>query len=262
MFGSPYYGNQPCQKDVTGGSGRFKANYTTDPTLPAHTLYVPLQVPPPSEKLPVIIWGNGACLGIGTMFQNFLTELASHGFMVVSNGAPIDLAMTTYKDLLTSIDWVTTNPAAKKYGNIDLDKIAIAGQSCGGMEAYEASYNSTKHKLTVLFNSGNLNPFDSRVTGLKTPVAYFLGGKTDMAQAQGLRDYALLPDSVPALLADVDVGHIGTYYQMGGGRLGRAGVDFLRWKLKGEESLKPLFCSSESTMVKDGWTIKSKNGMC
>jgi hypothetical protein len=41
MFGSPYYGNQTCEKDTTGGSGRFNAQYTTDPTLPEHTIYAP-----------------------------------------------------------------------------------------------------------------------------------------------------------------------------------------------------------------------------
>jgi dienelactone hydrolase len=119
------------------------------------------------------------------MFQNFLTEIASHGFLVLADGEPTGLGMTSYKDLMKSIDWVTSNPAAKKYGNIDLENIAIAGQSCGGLEAYSASINTDKHKLTILFNSGMLNPFDSTtIPQLKKPVAYFLGGKTDMAQAQ------------------------------------------------------------------------------
>jgi Chlorophyllase enzyme len=182
VFGSPYYGNQTCEKDTSGGSGQFKANYVTDPTLPSHTIYAPKSRPPASEKLPVIIWGNGACLAIGTMFQNFLTEVASHGFLVVANGEPVGLSMTNYRDLITSIDWVTSNPAAKKYGNIDLGNIAIAGQSCGGMEAYSASFNTTKHKLTILFNSGFLNPSDAgKISQMKKPIAYFLGGKTDMA---------------------------------------------------------------------------------
>jgi hypothetical protein len=65
-------------------------------------------------------------------------------------------------------------------------------------------------------------------------------------------------------MASVDVGHIGTYYQPGGGRMGKAGVDLFRWKMKGEEALKAEFCSPSpaTALVADGWNIESKNGMC
>jgi dipeptidyl aminopeptidase/acylaminoacyl peptidase len=70
------------------------------------------------------------------MFANFLNEIASHGFLVVANGArtPGIGTQTTYRDLLKSLDWLNT-PAAQKYGKLDLSKIAVAGQSCGGLEA-------------------------------------------------------------------------------------------------------------------------------
>jgi hypothetical protein len=61
IFGSPW-GTGPgeeCLRDDSGGSGPYKANYTEDPTLPDRTIYVPKNPPPNSEKLPVIIWGNG-----------------------------------------------------------------------------------------------------------------------------------------------------------------------------------------------------------
>jgi hypothetical protein len=56
------------------------------------------------------------------------------------------------------------------------------GQSCGGLEAYSASYHDDRIKMTILFNSGVLD--DSKkylLKELKAPVAYFLGGPTDMA---------------------------------------------------------------------------------
>jgi len=181
VFGSPYYGGGTCAKDTSGGSGPYKAAYTTDPTLKDHTIYAPKTPPPDNVKMPVLIWGNGACLAVGTMFMNFLTEIASHGFFVVANGAPVGMSMTSYKDLLTSIDWVTTNPAVKKYGNVEIDNLAIAGQSCGGGEAYRASLETNKSKLIMLFNSGGMSVTPQQVKKIKTPIAYFLGGKTDMA---------------------------------------------------------------------------------
>lgn len=63
------------------GSGPFKSNYAASPGLDAHTLYTPQQNPS-NQKIPVIVWGNGACAGWGGWFSNFLNEIASNGFYV------------------------------------------------------------------------------------------------------------------------------------------------------------------------------------
>jgi hypothetical protein len=124
-FGGPTEGSSPgetCGSDLSGGTGPYKANWTGDASLLDHSIYVPLIPPPADVKMPVIIWGNGACLNIGNMFANFLTEIASHGFMIIANGPANGTfnGMTTADNLRASIDWVTTNPAAKKYGNVDV----------------------------------------------------------------------------------------------------------------------------------------------
>jgi dipeptidyl aminopeptidase/acylaminoacyl peptidase len=76
-------------------------------------------------------------MAVGTMFYNFLNELSSYGFLIIANGKPNGSGQgtTTYKDIIKSVDWVTTNVAAKKYGNVDTTKIIAAGQSCGALEA-------------------------------------------------------------------------------------------------------------------------------
>jgi dipeptidyl aminopeptidase/acylaminoacyl peptidase len=104
--------------------------------LPNHTIYTP-KSPPANEKLPVIVWGNGFCSGQGKMFYNFLNELSSYGFFIISNGKASfgGSGRENYTDLITSIDWVKSNPAVKKYGNVDTNMIIASGQSCGGMEA-------------------------------------------------------------------------------------------------------------------------------
>lgn len=137
--GSPSGPNpgEECVKDNSGGSGPFKSKILEDASLPNHTIYVPATAPP--EPLPVIAWANGFCLPAGTMFANFLAELASYGFMVIANGKIEhngQLGATTREsELIKSIDWVTKSPEAKKHGNIDSKNIAIAGQSCGGLNA-------------------------------------------------------------------------------------------------------------------------------
>ncbi len=56
--------------------------------LPTHTVYRPTDLAafPAKDKLPIVVWGNGACRMDGLMFQRFLTKIASHGFLVVAVG--------------------------------------------------------------------------------------------------------------------------------------------------------------------------------
>jgi dienelactone hydrolase len=83
-FGKPAYYSPATPL----GSGPYKAVMAMDPSLPDHTLYYPADMTA-AGRLPVITWGNGACINAGNRFRILLTELASHGFLVVAGG-PID----------------------------------------------------------------------------------------------------------------------------------------------------------------------------
>ena len=88
-----------------GGTGPFApAHNTTDPTLPNHTLYLPSTVPA-TARLPVLIWGNGACLADGSAFSLLLHEVASHGVFVIANGAPGGKGTTNSGMLKEAVDW-------------------------------------------------------------------------------------------------------------------------------------------------------------
>lgn len=170
-----------CANDFSGGTGPYKANWTTDGTLPYHTIYVPNN-PPANEKLPVVVFGNGLCIGWGTMYSVFLTELASHGFMVIATGGPsptLEAPFGKVSDLKTAIDWLE-GPNAKKY-NVDLSTLAASGQSCGGLEAYSVSWKDPRVKHTILLNSAAFEERASAFVGeLTSPVAYFVGGPKDI----------------------------------------------------------------------------------
>lgn len=267
MFGDPNGEgpDQKCMKDDSGGTGPYKAKFTQEQSLANHTIYAPAVRPPDSVKLPVLVWSNGFCLEVGTMFQNFLNEIASHGFIAISNGGikPALGDLDHYEDLIQAIDWVTTSPDAKKYGNIDVDRIAVGGQSCGGLQALAAS-DDPRVKLTGIFNSGHLAGSQVKMSKFKNPVAWILGGPKDVGYELGRTDYRNTPTSVPALLADIPIGHIGTYYQRAGGAIGKFAVALLKWQFKGDEDSKKLFCEAktDSELVKLGFTIQAKNGMC
>jgi dienelactone hydrolase len=173
-------------KDTSGGSGPYTASYGPVPGLPRHTIYQTKTVPP-GEKLPVIVWGNGACSGWGGWFAKFLNEIASHGFVVIANGAPEGdlisgmVAGSKGTDLIDAVDWIDKNAGSEQWAHSDKTRIAAAGQSCGGVQAYSASLDP-RVKLTGIFNSGLISAGNTKLFDkLHGPVGFFLGGPTDIA---------------------------------------------------------------------------------
>lgn len=79
---------------------------------------------------------------------------------------------------------------------------------------------------------------------------------------QSKKDFDVVPAPVPALFASLkDVGHLGTFFVRGGGRMAKAAVDLMDWKLRGDVSKKAQFCGTPA-MNADGWSLASKNGFC
>ncbi|GAA1632375.1 hypothetical protein [Catellatospora bangladeshensis] len=97
------FGPTPADAAV-GGSGPYPADYETSSTLPNHTIYRPQTLP--SQRMPVFVWGNGGCSGNGLDQQNFLREIASHGFLAIANGAPGGSGSTNSSMHTASMDWV------------------------------------------------------------------------------------------------------------------------------------------------------------
>lgn len=77
---------------------------------------------------------------------------------------------------------------------MDKTRIAVAGQSCGGIQAYTASLDP-RVKATAIFNSGLINTANKKhFPKLHAPVGYFLGGPTDIAYANvSSMFYILMP---------------------------------------------------------------------
>jgi len=67
------------------GSGPYPAIMEAAPGLPTHTLYRPANLGS-AGKLPVVAWGNGACLNVGNGFRWFLSDIASYGYLVIAVG--------------------------------------------------------------------------------------------------------------------------------------------------------------------------------
>jgi len=168
----------------TSGSGPYPARMITDPTLPGHTIFAPKEAPAGNLTLPFIAWGNGACtLGAG-QYENFLVEIASYGYVIAADGTPSGSTspqqQSKVQDMRDSVDWAVAGKA-KKYGNVDTKNITTAGHSCGGLEAMSTAYHDDRVKRIMMFNIAIFQD-DRRylLQDIKVPVAYFIGGPSDM----------------------------------------------------------------------------------
>ena len=263
-----------------GGTGPYKVLMLEDPSLEAHTIFAPQDLSPFGKKnpLPVLVWGNGACTNSPWEHYLFLNEIASHGFLVIATGyipmddKPYRGPMSTSAQQIESIDWALAQNADKEspyYGRIDVEHIAAAGMSCGGLQTLD---NATDPRLTTIMicNSGLfLNPATAvpgmpmpvkeRLQEITVPVLYILGGPEDIAYENGMDDFHRLV-KVPAFAANFPVGHGGTYRQPHGGEFTVPALAWLQWRLKGDAEAAKLFQGADCGLAnRSGWTVEKND---
>jgi hypothetical protein len=276
------------------GSGAFPAMSEVDPGLPTHTIFRPANLDAlGGVRLPVLAWANGGCANSPRGFEPFLAEIASHGFLVIAIGTvQPQQGQTSYKQLTQAIDWAAAQNAQQggKYtGKLDLSKVAVAGQSCGGLQAIEASFDP-RVTTTLVCNSGIINAQSGAPAGapgrgapgggapggggaplmpvattkdmlqrLRTPMFYMIGGSSDIAYPNATDDFSRI-EKAPVVMLNHDVGHGGTYRQANGGEFGKAAVAWLKWQLKGDQTAKKMFIGSDCGFCSNSvWKIQLKN---
>jgi dienelactone hydrolase len=226
-FGVPPY----FTPETPLGGGPFKAVMTTDAGLPEHVIYHPADLGA-AGRLPVISWGNGACMHAGNRFRVFLTEIASHGFLVISAGRLEDASLevgpqenpavrkpgdpppppaiavdpgsararrSTADHMKQAIDWAVqqnTLSSSKFRGRLDTSKIAVAGQSCGGGLATQLA-GDPRVAAVGMFSSG---------TRLSAPAG---GNTTNVAAAKAQLDAVHTPIVYITGDADLDIAFTG-----------------------------------------------------
>ena len=263
-----------------GGSGPYKAIMVEEPSLEAHTILRPADLSPFSESnpLPVLVWGNGACTNSPWEHVNFLSEIASHGFIVVAtgyiplNGERYRGPQSTSEQQIEGIDWVfkaNQDPNSPYYHKLDTGNIALAGMSCGGLQTLD-NCQDPRLKAIMICNSGLFSDPSTAVPGMPmpekeklnqihTPVMYLLGGPEDIAYANGMDDFSRI-NHVPAFAANYPVGHGGTYSQYHGGEFSVVATAWLQWQLKGDPEAAKMFQGNPCGVAqREGWTADKKN---
>jgi len=182
-------------------------------SLAGHTVFRPADLDAVTTKMPVVFWANGGCNASNFGFTYILTAMAARGFVVVANGA-FDAVLAggnvTPSKLAEAMNWIqdANKPITGQFrGKLDTSKMAVAGQSCGGLEALVAAADP-RIDTVMAFNTGFF-PTPTNGYGreqLKNiqgkPVLVVNGGPQDVAYQNSIDNYNLLiAQGTPSYLA-------------------------------------------------------------
>lgn len=266
----------------TTGSGPYPAVMEMDLAAPNDTLYHPADLEHvDNRKLGVLIWGNGGCSNDGASARLHLTEIASHGFLVVAPGkiltgpsavagAPAPQFMqTTIDDMRRALDWALAENERKGspfYRRVDPKAVAVSGHSCGGMLAVLMAQDP-RVLAVIIHNSGifqtipnrpTLLMHEERLQGIHTPVLFIMGGEKDIAWNEGADAFEHITQ-VPVMLASLNVGHMGTFMQANGGAAAQIAVDWIEWQLRHDANAAKTFEGKDCRLcVNPQWTVRRK----
>ncbi|MET0340287.1 MAG: alpha/beta hydrolase [Polyangiales bacterium] len=232
--GAKWYEPSAVTNTDTPNTGPYEITIEVDPTAPTFTVYRPKVKDRP---LPIVAWANGGCIQDGTMMGELLKEIATHGFLIIADGAPGGFWFSPSDGTRQKamIDWAlreNERPCSTYHHTLDTQKIAVAGNSCGGLMTFTAAADP-RVATTVLFNSGLFSRDQKLYDGLHTPLAIFNGGPEDPAYANAQADIRAIT-KVPVLFANDKRGHAGYHWDDNGGEAAKAGVAWFNWQLRGD----------------------------
>jgi dienelactone hydrolase len=293
-FGVPAY-HKP---DVPLGTGPHKAVMSEEKGLSAHVAYYPADLfKLGAKKLPVVVWANGSCLYAGNRYRQYLTEIASHGYLVISGGpmGPIELEVGPQENppvrrtgnpapapaatpgpnseqrvtttlLKEAVDWAVqqNREVSGKFNNkLDLAHIVVMGHSCGGgLAIQEASQDSRVSALGIWFSGVGLarNSDETMLEKIKVPVLVISGTEQlDVAYGNAKSTFERM-NNVPVFYGWRDeLEHIGTFGAANGGELGLITVKWLEWQTRANAEAAKMFKGAHCVLCSDSaWHIQRK----
>lgn len=220
---------------------------------------------PQHDQLPVVVWGNGGCAIDQPKYAGFLETIASYGFVVVTTTGPAPAAaprrQATSADLTAAIDWAAAenqrNGAALK-GKIEMGKVAVMGQSCGGRLSLELGGDPRVTTIGV-FNAGlQPNQYDM-LKKLHGPVLLINGHERDFMMGPAKATYEAI-NTLPVFYgARHGAGHTATAYHPGGGEFANVAAAWARWQLKRDAKAGEMFRGDQCGLCKNSnWDVAAK----
>jgi dienelactone hydrolase len=231
---------------------------------------------PKRDTMPVVIWGNGGCAVDNPKYDGFLSTIASHGFLVVTTTGPAQAPgaprqQATAEDLKAAIDWAeheSTRAGSPLNGKIDTKKVAVMGQSCGGILSVTLGGDPRVGTIGV-FNSGvqapgapGANPSFPTTDALKKlhgPVLLINGHERDFMMARSKETYDAIA-TLPAFYGSRHgAGHTATAYHAGGGEFANVASNWVMWQFKGDKKASTMFVGDKCSLCTNtNWDTESK----
>ncbi|WP_410573217.1 hypothetical protein [Amycolatopsis sp. cmx-4-61] len=252
----------------------------TGPYAAEYTVYRPADLDTLHGRLPVVVFGNGACRHISNdELLTLETLLAAHGFVVVAVGGFDEPALTengspqpgVITDAITWAERENDRRGSALRNKLDPRRIGVAGHSCGGLEALVAGADPRVKSVLSLdsgfFADGTLGYGRENLRKLHTPVLFADGGPNDVAYANSGENYDLV--TVPAVRAtNPAAGHTGFVYGQRDGNPDpsvreeavRVLVAWFDFTLNGNRTARGYFLGAGCGLcATPGWTVTSKN---
>ncbi len=244
--------------------------------LPGHVIWRPanLSVFPSQDTLPVMAWGNGGCGIDSTRYGDFLSTIASHGFLVLST-VPVEgqgRARGTAEHMIAEFDWAEAEDGragSPLNGKIATDQMSAMGQSCGGFMSVGAGVDPRVGTIGM-FNSavqapnpnapGGGNASTDDLADLHGPVLMINGGEVDFMYEPAQANFDLI-NHVPVFYgARYNAGHTATVFHPGGGEYANVASNWLRYVFKDDAEAGEMFVGEDCSLCTlDTWETMSKD---
>jgi predicted alpha/beta-hydrolase family hydrolase len=228
---------------------------------------------PVNDTLPVLVWGNGGCAVDSTRYSGFLSTIASHGFLVLATAEVEQKAkrQANANDLRSAIDWAEAEnkrQGSPLKGKIDIARIAVMGQSCGGILSVSLGADSRVATIGV-FNSGvqppdpnapaSQFPTTDALARLHGPVLLINGHERDFMMKTSAANFALINHAPVFYGARHNAGHTATVFHPGGGEFANVAANWLRYQFKGNKEAGKMFVGKDCLLCTNpNWDTDSK----
>jgi sugar lactone lactonase YvrE/dienelactone hydrolase len=236
---------------------------------PGHKVFRPADLSrfPGRDKLPVMAWGNGGCAINSARYSGFFETIASHGILVIGNVPEPGAAQRQQNpdDLRNAITWAERENArngSPLKGKIDLEHVAVMGQSCGGFLSIAVS-GDPRVKTIGVFNSGvQANRPEASAENLQRahgPVLLINGAERDFLTPSALTAFEQIT-KVPAFYgARHRAGHTATVDHPGGGEYANVASNWLLWQFKGDKKASAMFVGDTCGLCTNSdWSVRAK----
>ena len=243
--------------------------------LPTHIVFRPADLGgfPSQDTLPVMAWGNGGCGIDGTRYGEFLSTIASHGFLVLTTVAVEgqDRVRGVPENMVDAFDWAeaeNTRTGSALNGKVATTQMSAMGQSCGGFMSVSAG-SDPRAGTIGMFNSavqapnpdapgGGLANSDN-LADLHGPVLLINGGEVDFMYEPAQDNFEII-NHVPVFYgARENAGHTATVFHPGGGEYANVASNWLRYVFKDDAEAGEMFVGNNCSLCTlSTWETDSK----